>query len=289
MDYTTQHPDHHHPHYQQQHHTHHHHHHHHHPTGGSSSAAANRCPALRAAAGQRNFQFSNASSTRGTEQYDPVHGHMNRNMWQSRSPQHWRPAMITPFAQDLSAMGALPAPVTAPSQPPQSSFPACPVSSVPETHSQNQSFSRYGNAMLPAPRLQGQPSFDRLGGFQGPNPSQSNTQNPLRPLAQRTNTSLPSAASLLAGSPAQVLPPNPSTTFRQAGQATQATQATSFGNENSRPGQQPASFPHISMSQSTSQSFPRQMHDPISQATAAFGNSSPGKLFLASCVIERSI
>ena len=130
---------------------------------------------------------------------------------------------------------------------------------------------------------------DRLGGFQGPNPSQSNTQNPLRPLAQRTNTSLPSAASLLAGSPAQVLPPNPSTTFRQAGQATQATQATSFGNENSRPGQQPASFPHISMSQSTSQSFPRQMHDPISQATAAFGNSSPGKLFLASCVIERSI
>ncbi|KAI0506229.1 hypothetical protein F5B22DRAFT_650936 [Xylaria bambusicola] len=266
MDYTMQHPDHHHPHYH-----HHHHHHHHYQTGPSSAAAANRCPALRAAAEQRNIQLPQVSSTRSTVQYDPVHGHINnRNLWQSRSPQNWRPAIIPPYPQDPLAMGTFSPPFTASSQPSQSQFPACPIPSGPDAHPQTNAFQQFRTTMHPAPRLQGQLGYDNLGGFgASSNSNQPNTQQPLRPLVQRANTSLPSAASLLPAPAPQISPSRQSTTPRQMGQA------TSFGNENSRPGQQLPSFlPNMLTHQDASQPFPRQTPDSVPQTTAHTEESS---------------
>ncbi|KAI1425288.1 hypothetical protein F5Y12DRAFT_784724 [Xylaria sp. FL1777] len=246
MDFTMHHSNHHHPHYQ--------HHHHHHPNGASSSASTSRCPALRAAAEQRGYPLPNISSTRGSVQYDPVHAHAgNRNFWQSRSPQNWRPAMITPFSQ-----GTFPA-QTPPNQPQPSLCPMPDISnmaSVPDTYAQQiPPFQQFRPTMHPAPRLLNQPPFENPVSFPSSNSSQSSTQTPTNRPVQ--SAGLPSAASLLSVPPVPVPPSRTPITSRQTGQT------TSFGNENIRPGQQlPNLFPHLFTTPFS------QPSDPMAHATA---------------------
>ncbi|KAI0532577.1 hypothetical protein GGR58DRAFT_162501 [Xylaria digitata] len=258
MDFTMHHPNHHHPHY--------------HPNGASSSASAARCPALRAAAEQRNYHLPTISSARGPVQYDPVHAHSgNRNVWQSRSPQNWRPAMISPFAQDPSMIGTFPPTPTAPTQPAQPPCPMPDISNMPNVpdpypHSQQMpSFQQFRPAMHPVPGIGlSQHSYESAGGFASSNPSQSNnTQHRLSRPIHRANTGLPSPASLLSAPPVQVSPSRPSANPLQMGQA------TSFSGETGGSAQQlPNLIPHIFPNQNISTLFSRQSPDTVTQATA---------------------
>ncbi|KAH8157786.1 hypothetical protein CIB48_g10462 [Xylaria polymorpha] len=141
MDFTMRHPNHHHPHYEQS-------------NGASSSAAAARCPAFRVAAEQGNYQRPTISPARSSVQYEPGH----RNLWQSRSPQNWRPAMISPYTQDSSGMGTFSA--VASNQPVQSQQPLCPMPvnsnapNVSEAYTpQIAALQQFRPTMHPAPRL----------------------------------------------------------------------------------------------------------------------------------------
>ncbi|RWA08234.1 hypothetical protein EKO27_g6862 [Xylaria grammica] len=266
MDFTMHHPNHHHPHY-------------HHPNGASSSASAARCPALRAAAEQRNYHLPTISSPRSHVQYDPVHAHSgNRNVWQSRSPQNWRPAMISPFAQDPSMMGSFPSLPAEQAQPAQPQQPPCPmpdISNMPNVSDpypqQMPPFQQFRPAMLPAPRLLGQHNYEGPGGFASPNQSQpNNTQHPPNRPIQRANAGLPSAASLLS------VPPVQAPTSRPSANPLQMGQTTSFSNENVGPSQQlPNLLPHIFPHQNSPASFSRQMPDSVAQATAPSEADSP--------------
>ncbi|TGJ80412.1 hypothetical protein E0Z10_g8353 [Xylaria hypoxylon] len=266
MDYTIHHPNHHHPHY-------------HHPNGASSSASAARCPALRAAAEQRSYHLPTISSTRGPVQYDPVHAHSgNRNVWQSRSPQNWRPAMISPFAQDPMMMGPFPPTPAAPTQLTQPQQPPCPMPDISNMANvsdlypqQMSSFQQFRPAMHPAPRLLSHHSYESPGGFASSNPSQSNNaQHPSNRPTHRVTTGLPSAASLLSVPPVQVPTSRPSANPLQMGQA------TPFGNENGGNGQQlPNLIPHIFPHQNSSPSFSRRPPDGVTQATAPVEEDSP--------------
>ncbi|KAI0815509.1 hypothetical protein GGR55DRAFT_699354 [Xylaria sp. FL0064] len=261
MDFTMHHANHHHPHY------------HHLPNGGSSSASTSRCPAVRAAAEQRGYPLSHFPSTRATPQYDPVHAHAqahahahahahNHNTWQSRSPQNWRPAMITPIPQ-VTPSEPTPSHLQQQSQP----QPQCPMPNIMNMADmaepylpQISDFQPFRPTMHPAPTTPffNPPSFEVPGGFPGSNPSQSNTQGPPQRPAQRPG--LPSAASLLTVQARHPVPPRP------------MGQVAAFSDENSRPGQRfSVSFQNAYASPSS------QPPEPIPQATTSVdeGRSRP--------------
>ncbi|KAI3332302.1 hypothetical protein HD806DRAFT_519067 [Xylariaceae sp. AK1471] len=264
MDYTMHNPHH-----------HHHHHHHHHSSGGaSSSSSAARCPALRAASEQRNYQLPTISPVRGPVHYDPVHANAaaNRNAWQSRSPQNWRPAMISsPFGQqDPFLMGTYPGqtPPNQPAQPPTH----CPmpnisnIPNVPEAYPpQIPSFQHFRPAMHPVPRLLGQPSYHSSGGYAGSNPSQSSSQYPSNRPVHRANAGFPNSSSMhSANTPGQVPVSGPSAPTMQMGQT------TSFANENDGPSQQlPNVLPQIFTNQDNQTSFSQQTPESTAQNSAA--------------------
>lgn len=257
-------------------------HHHYYPDGGSSSASASRCPALRAAAEQRNYQLPAASSTRGSVQYDPVHGHPgNRNVWHSRGPQNWRPAMIpSPFAQDPMTMGTFPG-QTLPNQP-SSQQPPCPMPNAPgaSTYSDSYlpSFQVFRPTMHPAPRL-GQTSYQNQGGFTSSNPNHSNTQHPSNRPNHRTNNSLHTS------DPAHSVPAPQVPSSSHSPAPVRMGQMTSLGNESNSPGQQlPNLLPHIFPQQSNPSSFSLQTPETVAHATSTADedDSRPGKLSSAS-------
>ncbi|KAI0433481.1 hypothetical protein F5Y09DRAFT_338701 [Xylaria sp. FL1042] len=253
MDFTMQHhPNHHHPHY------------HHLPNGASPSASASRCPAFRAAAEQHGYPLSHIPSTRSSMQYDPVHAHAhghahNRNVWQSRSPQNWRPAMIAPFPQVTPSD---PTPNQLLQSQPQPQCPIPDITNIAELADpylpQISDFQPFRPTMHPAPTTPffSQSSLEIQGGFPGSNPSQSNTQGLSQRPAQRPG--LPSAASLLT---VQGRPPAPPRPMAQA--------PSLFSDENSRPAQRfPMHFPNIQISPSS------QPPEPIAQATTSVDESS---------------
>ncbi|KAI1116842.1 hypothetical protein F5Y14DRAFT_458353 [Nemania sp. NC0429] len=229
--------------------------------GDSSSASASRCPGLRAAAEQRNYQLPAGSSTGGSMQYDPVHGHpIRRDHRPSRNPPNWRPAMIaSPFAQETMAMGAFPG-QTPPNQ--SSPQPPCPMSNAsgPSGISDPYTlppFPAFRPTMHPAPRL-GQPTY-RLGS----NPSQSNTQHPSNRPMQGTNNGLHAPNSTHSVPSPQVL------ASRNSPAPVHMGLMSSLGPENNTPSQQlPNLLPHIYPQQNPS-SFSPQTQAPESIVHAA--------------------
>ncbi|TRX98939.1 hypothetical protein FHL15_000281 [Xylaria flabelliformis] len=252
-----------------------HHHHHHHPHyeqgNGASSASAARCPAFRAATDQGNYQRPTIAPARGSVQYDPTH----RNLWQSRSPQTWRPAMISPFTQDSLAMGTFPGP-TATNQPAQPQQPLCPmqvnsnVPNIPEAFSpQIAALQQFRPTMHPAPRLLSQP----YQGFGSLNPSQSNIQHPSNRPLHRTNTGY-------AGAPASgsmhSAPPLHNTAPRPPNNPIPIGQTAPFTNENRNPAQQLPNLPQMFATQNAPTPLSRQTPEPISQATGTVEDNSSG-------------
>lgn len=242
-------------------------HHQYYPDGGSSSASAARCPALRAAAEQRNYQLPAASPTRGSVQYDPVHGHPgNRNGWQSRGQQNWRPAMVpSPFPQDPMMMGTFPG-QTPPNQPsPQQ--PPCPMPNASGASGFSDPYalpplSVFRPTMHPAPRL-GQTSYQNQGGFTSSNPSQPNTQHPSNRAIHRTNNHLHTSNSMHSVPPPQV------PASRHSPAPARMGQMTSLGNENNNPSQQlPNLLPHIYPQQNNHTSFSLQTPETVGHATS---------------------
>ncbi|RYC61397.1 hypothetical protein CHU98_g4822 [Xylaria longipes] len=263
MDFTVHHPN--------------HHHHHHHPhyeqsNGASSSASAARCPAFRVAAEQGNYQRPAISPARGSVQYDPAH----RNIWQSRSPQNWRPAMISPFTQDPLVMGPFSGP-TASNQPAQSQQPLCPMPAnsnapnVSETYSpQIAALQQFRPTMHPAPRLLGQP----YQGFGSLNPSQSNTQHPSNRPIHRTNAGYagpPASGSMHSASPLHNPASRPSTNPMQIGQT------PPFTNENRNPNQHLPNLPQMLTTQNPPTPLSRQTPEPVTQVIGPVedGSSRP--------------
>lgn len=245
--------------------------HHYYPDGASSSASAARCPALRAAAEQRNYQLPAASPTRGSVQYDPVHGHPgNRNVWQSRSPQNWRPAMIpSPFPQDPMTMGTFPGQI--PPNQPSAQQPPCPMpnasgaSGIPDPYA---SFPVFRPTMHPAPRL-GQTSYQNQGGFTSSNPSQSNIQHPSNRPIHRTNNSLHASNSTHSVPPPQV------PASRHSPVPVRMGQMSSLGNENNNPSQQlPNLLPHIFPQQNNPTSFSLHTAEAVAHATGSADEDS---------------
>ncbi|KAI0459691.1 hypothetical protein F5B21DRAFT_525126 [Xylaria acuta] len=261
MDFTVRHPSHHHhhPHYEQS-------------SGASSSASAARCPAFRVATEQGNYQRPTISPARGSVQYDPAH----RNLWQSRSPQNWRPAMIPPYTQDPLVMGTFSGP-TASNQPAQSQQPLCPMpanSNAPnasETYSpQIAALQQFRPTMHPAPRLFGQP-YQAFGSL---NPSQSNTQHPSNRPVHRTNAGyagLPASGSMHSAPPLQ----NPAS--RTSTNQIQIGQTAPFTNENRNPSQQLPNLPQMFTAQNPPTPLSRHTPEPIPQATGLVedGSSQP--------------
>ncbi|KAI0490114.1 hypothetical protein F4859DRAFT_501705 [Xylaria cf. heliscus] len=264
MDFTVRHPDHHH---------HHHHPHYDHTNGASSSASASRCPAFRAAAEQSNYHRPSLSPARGSGQYESSH----RNLWQSRSPQHWRPAMIAPYAQDSLVMGTFSAP-TASNQSAQSQQPLCPMPvnsngppNVSEPYpSQIAALQQFRPTMHPAPRLLGQP----YQGFGNLNASQSNTQHPSNRSVHRTNAGY---AGLPASGPMHPVPPLHNPASRPSANPIQISQTAPFTNENRNPSQQLPNLPQMFTSQNPSTPLSRQTPEPVTQATGPVedGSSRP--------------
>ncbi|KAI8630573.1 hypothetical protein F5Y19DRAFT_474365 [Xylariaceae sp. FL1651] len=265
MDFTMHHPH------------HHHHHHHHHPGGASSSGSAARCPALRAAAEQRNYQLPTTSQTRGSVHYDPVHGNAsNRNMWQSRSPQNWRPAMMpSPLVQDPFMMGTFPG--LPPTNQPVQQQPPYPIPNIqnapnaPEPYpSQAPSFQQFRPTMHPVPRLLSQPSYHGSGGFAGSNLGQGSGQHPSNRPTHRANARLATPNSIRSVPPVQV------PTSRSSAPPVQMGQATPFNNENIRPSQQTSGFtPRGFTNQGGPAPFSQQAPESTVQARAAVEDSSP--------------
>lgn len=265
MDFTMRHPNHHHPHYEQS-------------NGASSSAAAARCPAFRVAAEQGNYQRPTISPARSSVQYEPGH----RNLWQSRSPQNWRPAMISPYTQDSSGMGTFSA--VASNQPVQSQQPLCPMPvnsnapNVSEAYTpQIAALQQFRPTMHPAPRLLGQ-SYQGFG-------NQSNTQHPSNRSVHRANagyTGLPASGSMHSAPPLQNPASRPSVNPIQIGQT------APFTNENRNPSQQLPNLPQMFTTQNPQTSLSRQTPEPATQATGPVedGSSRPGKLFFLPCLVE---
>ncbi|KAI1821896.1 hypothetical protein F4861DRAFT_428046 [Xylaria intraflava] len=265
MDFTMQHSNHH-PHY-------------HHPSGASSAGSAARCPALRAAAEQRNYQLPTISPARGAAQYDSVHSHPgNRNVWQSRSPQAWRPAMVSPpFAQDSMMMGTFSGPATASNQSSPSEQP-CPLSNIP--HMQNApepyappmpSFQQFRTTMHPVPRLLTQPAYSSPGGYASSSPSsQSNSQHFSNRPVHRAEAGLPASASVNSMPIAQTPVSGPSANSGHM------SQTTPFNNENNNPGPGPQlpNIPHIFAHQNHPTSFSQQTPQPTAQSSSAEQNAS---------------
>ncbi|KAI0866479.1 hypothetical protein F4860DRAFT_508874 [Xylaria cubensis] len=253
----------------------HHHHHHHHPHyeqgNGASSASAARCPAFRAATDQGNYQRPTIAPARGSVQYDPTH----RNLWQSRSPQTWRPAMISPFTQDSLAMGTFPGPA-ATNQPAQPQQPLCPmqvnsnVPNIPEAFSpQIAALQQFRPTMHPAPRLLSQP----YQGFGSLNPSQSNIQHPSNRPLHRTNTGYAGAP---ASGPMHSAPPLHNTAPRPPNNPIPIGQTAPFTNENRNPAQQLPNLPQMFATQNAPTPLSRQTPEPVSQATGTVEDNSSG-------------
>ncbi|KAI0875228.1 hypothetical protein GGS24DRAFT_500064 [Hypoxylon argillaceum] len=299
MDYTMQHPNHHHPHY-------------HHPGSASSSISASRCPAFRAAAEQHNYQLPAVSPPRGSVQYDPVHGHAgNRNVWQSRSPQNWRPAMIspyTPYTQDTLMMGSYPGPTLQnqqpqpqqpqqqqqqyqhqnlhqqqpqqqQQQPQQHQQPPCPmpttsnVPNLPEGYSsQIPPFQQFRPTMHPLPHFLPQSPYQNSGGFGNSGPSHPITQHSSNRPSHRAVASLTSVGSAHASVPPLQIPAS-----RSSAAQAQMGQTTSFANENVNPGQHLPNLPHLFTRQSNTPRFSHHTPEPVAQAAnpLAEDNSRP--------------
>ncbi|GAP90266.2 putative zinc finger protein atl6 [Rosellinia necatrix] len=249
------HPNHHHPHYYQ--------------AGASSSGSGTRCPAMRAAAEQRNYQLPTISSSRGSVQYDPVHARAgSRDVWQSRSPQNWRPAaIIPPFAQEATSIDNFPSP-TPPNQPQQ---PPCPMPTMTNAPNiadlyppQMHPYHQFRPTMHPVPRLLGQPH-----GFPSSNATQSNTQHtPNRPM-HRANAGMPASTPMHSAPPVQISASRPPANPIQTGQAT-----SYFGNENIGPNQPlPNILPHIFAQHDHAAQFSRQTPEPVAQPAGSGGGS----------------
>ncbi|KAI0405000.1 hypothetical protein F4802DRAFT_210133 [Xylaria palmicola] len=254
-----------------------HHHPHYHQGNGSTSAATARCPALRAAAEQSNRQLPTISPALGSAQYDPVHA-SNRNVWQSRSPQQWQPAMIPPFTQNLfpreaNIQGTYVNP-TQPSQPmqlhqPFGSLP--PVSNVPnfaEPYSPHiPSLHQMRPTMHPSPGHPfAQPPYNMSEGFASSSSNQSSTNQRPSALMNRTNTN---QASMHSAPPFQIA------ASRSAANLIQTGQTTPYPNENGGPIQQPPFHYLGSLTQQTNPQPPsRQTPEPIPQPAGLGGEDN---------------
>ncbi|KAI2635195.1 hypothetical protein GGS21DRAFT_490407 [Xylaria nigripes] len=255
------------------HHSNHHHLPHHHPSGSSASASAARCPALRAAAEQRNYQLPTISPARGAAQYDPVHSHIgSRNGWQSRSTQAWRPSLMSsPFAQDT--LGGNFSGLTSAAQTSQPEHP-CPLANIPHAQNAPESYAppmlpyqQFRPTMHPVPRLLGQPAPQSPGGYASSNPNQLNALHLSNRSAYAADTALP--ASVHSG-------PMGSVTTSGASANSVLGQTASFSNENTNPsGPQLPHIPHILAHQNHSVPFSQQTPQPITQTAASVeANSS---------------
>ncbi|KAJ2973235.1 hypothetical protein NUW58_g8987 [Xylaria curta] len=253
----------------------HHHPHYHNPGGPSSSASASRCPALRAATEQNNFQLSTSSQPR--IHYDPVHAHASsRDLWQSRRPQNWQPAGLPPYSQDSLMMGSFPG-STQPNQSVQPHPPLCPIppmsnaSNVPEHFSPTIPipFQQYRPAMHPAPRLLSQP-YQGPGGFASSNPSHSNTQHSSNRPVYRANNGLSTSGSTHSVPAVQVSP------SRTSANPMHISQTVSFSSENSAPSQQLPNLLHHGMApqQNSPTSLPPQTSEPTTQITRTVEESN---------------
>ncbi|KAI1436336.1 hypothetical protein GGR50DRAFT_241079 [Xylaria sp. CBS 124048] len=186
----------------------------HHPSyhsSAASSGSASRCPALRAAAEQRNYQVPATTPSRGAVQYEPIHSYHNQNAWESRSSHTLRPGMVSsPHPLEHPYLGAYAS--TIPSNQPSQAEQHCPLSSVP-SHQQNDTEpypfqnGNFRSTMLPVPRIT-RPQYPGPGGYMNSNSSQSNgpQQYPGRPI-HREDPGLPASASMSTSQgPTTILP-----------------------------------------------------------------------------------